>query len=226
MDQPEHTAFEVELLDAKWSLKGGRTVDLRMIEAPDHERPHPMKQHTRRRGNRAGTRFNASVTTISEDPQPIYTGELMLAGWGDGSDRGQWATFWIEEHDDMHPFAGLRGRQGKEPGEMLMMVLVELDEDQEEIDQQARGRVERSGQRLSQYAHLLATSSPMFLQFLRERVRRPGQDDVVWTADLARKYIKWKCGVESLSELDRDAAAAARFTDLVRKPFAKWSGVE
>jgi hypothetical protein len=67
-------------------------------------------------------------------------------------------------------------------------------------------------------------TSHMFVRWLTET--KPIPDGRSWTAELARRWAKRAITVESLSELDQSAAAAKRFEELVRKPYARWNKQE
>lgn len=59
----------------------------------------------------------------------------------------------------------------------------------------------------------------MFIQFLKETKPNLRKS---WTPEDARRYAKALIKVESLGDLDRDAAAAERYQQLVRRPFDRW----
>lgn len=61
-------------------------------------------------------------------------------------------------------------------------------------------------------------TNPQFVQFLRET--KPNTAN--WTPEIARRYAKTLIQVESLSDLDRDAAAAERFRNMIGKPYDQW----
>ena len=186
------------------------------------DRAHPFKRFTRRRGDRAGTRFHAAIAS-GETGEMIYADQAMLAAWGD-TPSGQTVRLWLDEDSALHPFAGSRKRQGKDPGSVFQLVMVELAEDEQPVDQVQRSVVEhaRKKQTLSQQAHLMI-SSPMFVQYLKET--RPGLVKN-WDADTARAYVKTILKIESLSDLDRHKGFADRFHEQVRKPYARWGGHE
>lgn len=56
-----------------------------------------------------------------------------------------------------------------------------------------------------------------FQEWVAERTQR-----VVAAESTAKVYITAVCQVSSRSDLDTDEDAAARFHDLVRKPFLEW----
>jgi hypothetical protein len=221
----------LELLDARWDLRSGRTVKFRVVETPATPMLlHPFTRFVQRRGNRLGARFHVTVVKVGEE-RATYDGQMMLAGGGSPLGQGYWVKFWLDEDQHHHPFAGFKARNNDEPGDMFMAAFVELDDDETPIDQEQRKRVEeahgRKPQRLSQYAALLC-ENPMFHQFLSERVTYKGKQVTSehWGSnDNAAKWVRYKCHVESRSQLDSDSTAAERFHQLVRKPYTAWRNV-
>ena len=218
-----------ELLDAKWELQNGRTVKFRIMEEPN--KPilmHPFNQFTRRRGGRVGTRFGASITHEHSE-EPMFVGEMMLMSGGAPLGKGYWVSFWLDDEADHHPFAGYRPRKGDAPGEIFMVAFCELDDDDHVINQEKRARVEsangkRGRQKLSNFAALLCENE-MFHQYLHERVTFSGKQipKHKWASeDMAARYIRWKCGIESRSELDRDERAIEIFHKEIREPYRDW----
>lgn len=220
------------MLNAQWSLDSGRTVELRIVEQPGVDRVNPFKQYTRRRAGHVGQLFAAAICEVGFE-RLVYGSDLMLAGWGDTSDKGQWVRFWLDEEADRHPFAGFRRRAGKELGQFFMLALVLLDTDGQPIDPHAVAITEaaaapKKGRTFAQSAHLMITGN-LFVQYLREKsdwtgkLRKKGQE---WTPELARRYVKYVLGIESLSDLDRFPEKVALFHREIREPFSKWSGAE
>jgi hypothetical protein len=129
----------------------------------------------------------------------------------------------LDDEATMHPFAGHTPRAGKDVGTLFYGVFVELDDDQTPVDQAARSRADgRRGFSLSQYAWRLAHQTPVFLRWLDEK-QRPLPNGLTWTPELAHRWIRAACKVESLSDLDRNGAAQTDFHELVRKPYALWA---
>lgn len=220
-----------ELLDAKWDLSSGRTVKFRLMEEP--RRPllmHPFAQFVRRRGGRVGTRFLMVMTVIGKD-EPMFNGELMLMSGGQPLAQGFWVSFWLDDETDHHPFAGYRGRKGDRPGDMFSAAFVELDDDDSAIDQDKRTRVEdahaRAGQKLSQYCYLLCNNE-MFILYLEERALVNNKArSIHWWAKNNRvaRWVRWRCNIESRSDLDNNPEAAKIFHEQIREPYADWRSV-
>lgn len=245
---------EVELMNATWSLDTGRTVDLR-LGGDAYTRNHPFKKFQRMRNGRMGTRFRCALANPDEGNQIVFAMEVMLAGWKDSSYGGQTITLWLDEEAERHPFAGFARRKNGTPGQMFIMALVEVDDNDEAIQQRQRDRAHEAGpggvsapdgspagvpgtavaprnpqaprggggkRRLSGTAHLMVTS-PMFVRYLQET--RP-KLAAKWTPELAKRWVKSEINVESLSQLDRESAAAGRFEMQIRRPYARWSEQE
>ena len=229
----------MELQNATWSLGAGRMVEFRLVEGTA-DRIHPFKHHTKRRGNRAGTRFQCEIHESESDfaqPNLIYLGEVMLANWSDGSMKGQSLKLWLDDDANVHPFAGYDRASRDTTGSMFVAAFWELDDDDSVIDQQRRGRVEkhRKPQTLSQAAFMIGRNE-RFHQYLAEKVN----NTILWDEEKAATFIKltshpgnWnealtkrkegkKCMLESRSELDHNEASAKLFHDKIRKPFAVW----
>lgn len=218
---------EVELLNASWSLDSGRTIEFKLIEDPHaDDRVHPFKQYQRRRGGRVGQIFHASIVESDMARRMVYNGQLQLASWAE-SERGQSVRFWLDEEAERHPFAGYDKRTRTEQGSKFALVLVQLTDDNQPVDQVAQGRAEaveqaRGKRKLSAEAHLMVTGDA-FLRYMTMCIPiLDGQPP--WTADRARRWVKWRVRIPSLADLDRDEEAAERFHELIRKPFAEWNG--
>lgn len=214
---------DFELLDALWTLKSGRTVELRVVET-EEDHIHPFKKYQKKRGGHVGTIFQ-TLFTKKDTGEIIYDGEMMLAGWGDGSDKGQWVKFWLDEERDLHPFAGFTGRHGREQiGDIFHGTFAELDDSSQPVDQKQEKKVTKRKQTLSQFAYLLAHENEHFLQFLREKAP-PLANGKEWTPDIAHMFIKHVCGkIDSLGDLDRIDTAAETFHKAIRKPYARFCG--
>lgn len=246
--KPSFTGI-LELLDATWSLGSGRMVEFRLIEEKE-ERIHPFKHYTKRRGDRAGTRFSVEIQEAVKTQEEleadairtVYLGEMMLANWSDGSIKGQSLKMWIDEEANVHPFAGYDRASRDTTGQMFVAAFWELDDDDTQIDQDRRKRVEgahRKQQTTSQVAFMVGRNE-RFHQYLSEKVSAKRE----WDETNAAQYVRWVCCpanynedlktmrtgaaemLESRSELDRNPKAANLFHELVRRPFAKWGGVE
>jgi len=212
---------EVELLNARWELGVGRTVELG-IAGDSLDRVHPFKRFQKARGGKMGTRFHVAIAS-STSGEVRYDGQCMFWGWRDGP-TGQSITLLLDDETYSHPFDGCQRRARGLPGEFFAAAFVELDDDEAPVDQAAREVVERAERQakrrkprtLSQQAHMMITG-PQFLGYLRDL-----RDDPCVTADAAREYVRQTLGIESLSALDADPAVAAKFDAEIRRPFELW----
>lgn len=208
---------EFEILDAEWNIHTGRTMELRVVEDPDADMlANPFKKFRKENGQYLGTRFLVSLWRTEGGEQVAHELECRLKAWGEAYDRGQWVRFMLDHEADRHPLEGFTGRLKDTPGDILYAVFFELDDEDRPVPQQRRFKP-------SQYAHLRCTDDGMFLRYLTERVRRP-EGAEPWSPELARRYVYHKCGIESLSELDRNAEARERYRRLVHEPYERWRG--
>jgi hypothetical protein len=204
----------MELLNARWDLDSGRTVDFR-ITGNFATMRHPFKDFTRKRGGRVGTRFRATIGR-SLTGEIVYDSELMLADWQEKPGTGMTVKFWLDDEASLHPFAGCQKRVRDNPGEMFALAMMELtDDDQVQVQESQPKR--RS---LSSDAHLMVTSQ-MFVQYLREQKKDAG---IIWDSKNARIYVKQVLGIESMSDLDANPEKAKLFHEKIRKPYANWNG--
>lgn len=204
---------DVELINARWDLESGRTVDFR-IAGDGFERMHPFKTYQRKRGGRLGTRFAAAIM----DSQAVVRlhAEVMLKGWTESATGGQQVSLWLDNEAALHPFAGCRARKRDEPGEMFKLSLVEIDEVEEPVQQEGRTRTRT----ISQQAHLLVTGG-MYVRFLKETKSHVRND---WDGTLSKQYVKHRLDIESLSDLDKLPAKAQEYQEQIVKPFERWQG--
>lgn len=223
---------ELELLNAKWELASGRTVEFRLIETADMAKQlNPFKEYQRRRNGHVGQRFHGSIVPVGSE-EPAYDGEVMLCGWSD-SERGKTVKWWLDEEADRHPFAGYGRRSSSAPGSLFMGVFALLSDDGKAENQDQKSVAEGRGRRLSSQVHLMITS-PMFVRFMTERSRKTAalqRNGKAWDTMhdgemMTKAYIKKFLGIESLSDLDRDAGKAEMFHRTFRIPYARWSGKE
>lgn len=207
-------AFEFELTAWSDTHYGGQTSKFRIHRESDG-REHPFKQFTRRRGGRAGSRFHATFVRVGED-KPMFDAALMLNDWGESKAAAEYAGFWHDETEIMHPFKGEPVADRKTGGQRYMVALVEVEDD--EGVQDARAKHEPRRQRsIVEFAGALC-ALPRFHEYLTQRV----DATAVWDQDRATKYVRAICGVESRKELLTNQTAARRFHELVRRPFQEF----
>jgi hypothetical protein len=217
----------LELIDAEWKLNSGRMVKFRLVSDNGSLMVHPFMQFVRRRGNRVGTRFMVAITRVGED-QVFFQGEMMLAGGGNPLGQGMWVKFWIDEDAASHPFSGCAGRRGNDPGDLFEAAFVELDDDDQPINQEKRGRVERANRQQGSLCRWAAARShdKLFLQWLSEVMPMPDRltRPVSWWEqdDRVARWIRWVCQIESRADLDKNTKAAEKCHDRIRRPYSEW----
>lgn len=155
--------------------------------------------------------MNASNRAANPPAEEVcaFKDEVMLAGWQETHSGGAKVTFWLASSEALEPFRLATVRKGKVAGQRYMCVLVEIDTD------------ERPVRHISNDAHLMITGE----QFVGYATA-VGPKSIGNNVERIRDWAKWQMGVKSLSELDTDPAAVARFHELVRKPFLRWSEQE
>ena len=218
----------LELLDAAWSLKSGRTVRFNIIqEVGAPITVHPFAGFVKRRGNRVGSRFHL-VAVHPGSTEPIYDGQVMLISGGSPLGRPMYVEFAVDNDEPMHPFDGCTAKAGTIDGQEFAAVFVELAPDETPVDQTQRDLMENATapkpHATSRYAAWLC-QHPFFHQYLSQTSMVQGQEmpPEFWAAsDQAVKWMRWKCGVKSRSEFDTSTEAAFRFHNLVREPYAEW----
>lgn len=182
------------------------------------------------------------MTTDSSSTVPTIGLELMLAGWRESNTGGATVTFWLPGSADLDVFRAMTVRKGGKAGQRFMAALALLGEDDQPIEapgaapgpaaaagQSAQAAGELKGGPISKLAGRWCESET-FQRWIRPVYdRHLGGDGSGWgdigssamePADFARHAILVLCDISSRRELDHDAAAAARFHDLVRRPFA------
>ncbi len=214
-------ATEAEFLSASSSDSIGRTVKLRIVRPPkDQHLANPFSSVTRRRGKRAGTRFDASIVDVATQ-ESKYTGEVMLLNWASGpsGDNVTLLINFIEDETDGHPFLLCKRPSAGAPGTRFMCVFVTVGDDEQVVvdtDKPADARVDtRSQQPLSVQAAML-TKQPAFHDFLRETV-----NDSQWNTADADRWIKTACSINSKSELVENQKAASIFKKILWK-YSDW----
>jgi hypothetical protein len=169
---------------------------------------HPFAGCTRRKGTQVGDMYALVLVELSDDDTAIDQSQAnrFSERANRGSHQGLPAAGSAAGGDAIgSPVqGGLAGREGTVPHQ----------------PHHGAGRTgARKPRKPSQSADTLVRRNGRFLQYLRET--RPNLVRT-WDAETAKKYVKHLIKVESLSDLDRDAEAAKRFQDQVRKPFERW----
>lgn len=174
---------------------------------------------------------------------PTIATELMLLRWAESSTGGASITFLLPSAADLEPFKAMTTAKGGKAGQRFMAALALLGDDEQPVmpptapvtratrraEPADIGTATTKGGPLSQLAGRWCASE-VFQRWVRPVYdRHLGGDGSGWgdidpnelePADFARHAILVLCKVDSRRELDHDPAAAERFHDLVRRPFA------
>lgn len=200
--------LEVMLAGWKDSSMNSQSVTFWLDNDPS---THPFAGCTRRKGNNVGDMFALVLRELDDDDTTIDQHKRATAERAGGPSRsphgrlpGEGSAAPVPGSQERHQGAG-NGRRGDAPGEGV---------------QRAGVTRARKPRKLSQEADSLARRNGRFLQFLKETKSTLTRD---WNPEVAKQYVKHVLKVESLSDLDRDPAAAARYQELIRKPFERWA---
>lgn len=151
------------------------------------------------------------------DIQPLFHGEVQLAGWSESHNGGCKVTFWLSDSSDLDAFRAMTVRKGNQAGQRLACALVEINDDETPVQQPAAAS-EPPAPKGGPLARLAAQwcASPDFQEWLRTLgVQCDNADDA---ADFVRKV----CHIKSRAELDNEPAAARFFQREIRAPFMNW----
>lgn len=203
----------LEFTGATEDDKTGRTVQFRIIRKPEEmHSAHPFSRYTRRRRGHAGTRFGS---VFSSGEEAAMSGEVMLLNWADGP-SGATVKFLLDSELGQHPFLHCTRRSAEGAGDTFMAVLMELDDDDEVINQTKRERYEKTQQKLSNVAAMMAKHN-RFHEWLRETV-----GDEPWEAAGANEWLKRELGISSKAELDGKNRDAIRKFEKIRAKYGDW----
>jgi hypothetical protein len=135
--------------------------------------------------------------------KPTYSGEVQFAGYSDSSRSGPRVTLRLADRADLDRFVGCEGKR-------YMLVLVEIGEDEQPV-QAKKASSPDAWQELGPLCKwaVMRDDDPMFKAWIPHGVN-------------PRDYILEACEIGSRKELDTDPAAASRFHQCVRRPFAAW----
>lgn len=212
--EAEVAAFaQVALHNAESSHTAGYKVTFRLLDETEYEQ---FSGITKRRKGKAGGRYR--VFLLAVDEKLCRKIDALFIGWTMSNTAGGRIKFELVSPDDFQFFRDLP------PGSEWSATLVELDDEEKPVDQQARERVETvKGGPKSQRAGAMCADSD-FQRFVGRQIA--GYDSPTIkraTPDQCADFIRTKCRIASRAELDHDPAAWERFTRWVSKPFAIWS---
>lgn len=157
---------------------------------------------------------------MSAEDMVAFKGEVMLAGWSESHNGGAKVTFFLSSVDDLDAFRKMTVAKGKQAGQRLMCVLVEIGDDEQPVNQR-----DKHGGSLTKLAAMFCQSE-RFWQWAR--LTDPSawsQAEALALTDepikVAAEFIRHKCGVKSRAELDTNSAAAKLFHERVRIPYSR-----
>lgn len=180
---------------------------------------------------------------------PTFSGEMQLAGWRESHTSGAVVSFWLPDSSDLEVFKGLTARKGNISGHRMMAVLVEIGDDEQPVEQEAKKienpitsigegflREHGKGRELAKLAGMwCANWNGGFYAFIRPiyDIEMGGSGDgwgdvtpevVGGYEQYCRHCILVICRIDSRAELDHNPQAAAIFHEKIRKPFAEFMG--
>lgn len=174
-----------------------------------------FRQITKHRKGRAGGIYTAYLV---DENQPLnnYKFEGLFLGWS-ASQAGAKIKFILSDEGTFDYF---RMQEAGNKELAWMLVLVEMTDDSEPVDQEAKERVNTTlrGGPLCKKAAILCNDR-MFLRWIGSIWKRKEPA----TPKEAAEFIRNRCRIQSRVELDHDEAAAMRFHKAVLTPYAVWS---
>jgi len=144
-----------------------------------------------------------------------FKGEAQLLRWSETSNQGATITLMLSSADDLERFKLMTLAKGKQSGQRLMTVMVEIGDDELPVEQPAPVTQKAKAGMLCVMACKFC-EDPLFHDWVSTRV------GICQDASSARKFILKYCSVDSRKDLDIDKFAAMRFHTLIRLPFLEW----
>lgn len=158
------------------------------------------------------------VPGILEQLRPYFCQlvECQLRDYGESANSGVWVSFRLPEPECLEVFRG-RDRSGRNArsGQRYTLMLVELNDQDEHVNHEARESMDPRPRKLSQIAGGLCHDA-QFMQWVAETY---GQNCT--TSDEAAEFVRSICGVTSRSLLDSDAGAVVVFREILQR-FDEW----
>lgn len=142
-----------------------------------------------------------------------FQGEVQLLNWSETHNGGAKIVLQLADSGDLERFKAMTVRKGKQSGQRLAVVMVEIGDDEQPVMQEAPKA------RPGDLCIMACTfcDDPDFQDWANRRVAYS-----VLTRDEAKRFVLETCGVESRKQLDFDRMAATRFHTLIREPFLAW----
>lgn len=150
-----------------------------------------------------------------DDKHIVFDGEVQLKGWAIKHNTGAELAFWCADEADIERLKNMTTRKGKQAGQRLAMVLVEIGDDELPVVQpeplENSERLDVKGGALAQKAGMLL-SDPDFYAF----VQSTGYDYLD-----PNNFILQRCGVNRKREIDHSPSARTEFMRMMTE-FREW----
>lgn len=147
------------------------------------------------------------------DKHIVFKGEVQLKGWEIKHNTGTGLAFWCADEADIEKLKDMTARKGKQSGQRMMMVLVEIGDDELPVEQPTEAPAVEAlpdvkGGSLAKTAGMLLNNTE-FHNFIH-----PAGD--------ANAYILRRCGVSRKREIDHSQMARTAFMRMMAE-FREWS---
>jgi hypothetical protein len=140
---------------------------------------------------------------------PAFQGEVQLLNWSETHNGGAKIVLQLADAADLEAFKVMTVRKGKQAGQRLATVMVEIGDDEQPV----------------QPAEVTTKSGMLCIMactFSADRVFQEWCVGATGDESDAKEFILNACGVLSRKELDLQPTAAKRFHSLIREPFMAW----
>lgn len=151
-----------------------------------------------------------------------FQGEVMLLRWSETSNQGATITLQLSDAGDLERFKTMTLAKGKQAGQRLAAVMVEIGDDEQPVIQPitekslAVEKKEKPGDLCVMACKFCADP-----QFRRWLVVDDPEVSTCSELDARKAILDW-CGIGSRKKLDTDERAARIFHNRIRKPFLAW----
>jgi hypothetical protein len=148
------------------------------------------------------------------NPQAIaFQGEVQLLRWSETSNQGATITLQLSDASDLERFKTMTLAKGKQAGQRLAAVMVEVGDDEKPVIQP-----EQQKQRPGELCIMACTfcKDPLFIEFMDAHF------SPCLTEHEAKEALYEVLGITSRLDLDANPKKAEAFHNLIRKPFLAW----
>lgn len=145
-----------------------------------------------------------------DDQHIVFKGEVQLKGWAIKHNTGAELAFWCADESDIEKLKDMTTRKGKQSGQRLMMVLVEIGDDELPVVQRESETLsDVKGGSLSQKAAMLLSDAD-FQNY-----------SGVYNDVGVNEFILQRCGVSRKRDIDHSADARTKFMRMMAE-FREW----